>query len=259
MRPDPEPRSLESPSASGFFFGLCFCAAVFLISATVLRRCFFDLCDSSLRGGKRSDIVFRDLIQSVPEPRSLESPSASGFFFGLCFCAAVFLISATVVSARRETLRHLFLGSHTVRTGTPKPGVSIGVRLLLRALFLRRCFFDLCDSLSTVLAGKRSDIYSWDLIQSVPEPRSLESPKPGVSIGVRLLLRALFLRRGFFDLCDSQALSPLWACRRRTHTTMTTRMKMTKRMTTRKTKSPQSSENRTNSSRAIASNELNAD
>jgi len=39
----------------------------------------------------------------------------------------------------------------------------------------------------------------------------------------------------------------------------TTRMKMTKRMTTRKTKSPQSSENRTNSSRAIASNELNAD
>ena len=43
-----------------------------------------------------------------------------------------------------------------------------------------------------------------------------------------------------------------------THTTMRTRMKMTKRMTTRKTKSPQSSENRTNSSRAIA-NELNAD
>jgi hypothetical protein len=49
------------------------------------------------------------------------------------------------------------------------------------------------------------------------------------------------------------------ACRRRTLTTMTTRIKMTKRMTTRKTKSPQSSENRTNSSRAIASNELNAD
>jgi len=153
----------------------------------------------------------------------------------------------------------LMINSDATRSGTPKPGVSIGVRLLLRALFLRRCFFDLCDSLSTVLAGKRSDIYSWDLIQSVPEPRSLESPKPGVSIGVRLLLRALFLRRGFFDLCDSQALSPLWACRRRTHTTMTTRMKMTKRMTTRKTKSPQSSENRTNSSRAIASNELNAD
>ena len=50
----------------------------------------------AMLAGKRSDIYSWDLIQSVPEPRSLESPSAAGFFFGLCFCAAVFLISATV-------------------------------------------------------------------------------------------------------------------------------------------------------------------
>ena len=41
-------------------------------------------------------------------------------------------------------------------------------------------------------AGKRSDIDSWNLIQSVPEPRSR-----GVCIGVRLLL-ILFLRRFFW-------------------------------------------------------------
>src|SRR6516165_8174749 len=40
----------------------------------------------------------------------------------------------------------LMINSDATRSGTPKPGVSIGVRLLLRALFLRRCFFDLCDS-----------------------------------------------------------------------------------------------------------------
>jgi len=45
-------------------------------------------------------------------------------------------------------------------------------QLLLRALFLRRYFFDLCDSTATSAAGKRPDIDSGNLIQSVPEPEA---------------------------------------------------------------------------------------
>ena len=48
----------------------------------------------------------------------------------------------------------------------------------------RYCWFSVIAGKS----GKRSDIYSWDLIRSVPDPRSR-----GVYIGVRLPLRTVFI------------------------------------------------------------------
>ena len=61
--------------------------------------------------------------------------------------------------------------------------MCIGVRLLLR--------FHFGFLFGFLRAGKRSDIDSWNLIQSVPEPRS-RGCAGRQAIGVRLLLRFYF-------------------------------------------------------------------
>ena len=124
--------------------------------------------------GKRSDIVSGDFIQYAQEPRSL----------GVCRRQA---------AARGSRLADLKIAiAHAVsgpNRNAPSAGGS-GFPASSSVLFLRRCFFDLRDSSRRACRWETLRLYSWDLTSSVPEPRSL-----GVCIGVRLLLRILFLRR----------------------------------------------------------------
>ena len=81
----------------------------------------------------------------------------------------VLIISASTATGKRSDIY-----SWDLTQSVPEPR-SLGVRpvrLLLRIVVLRQCFYSVQLGQVLLAGGKRSDIDSWDLIASIPEPRS---------------------------------------------------------------------------------------